>query len=97
MPVLAKALKRLTECGIYAPTPPRAALFPNSIAKLRAQKAAPSPLAVCAPQRIYDAAQHARFNRFCQGSRHCPWPTRAVLTMSRLSQRGVDEDAVLGL
>src|SRR4051812_11062008 len=34
---------------------------------------------------------------FCQGSRQRLWPTRAGLSMSRLSQRGVDEDAVLGL
>src|SRR5215204_5599640 len=34
---------------------------------------------------------------FCQGSRQRLWPTRAGLAMSRLLQRGVDEDAVLGM
>ena len=31
---------------------------------------------------------------FCQGSRHCPWPTRAWLGIGPASHRGVDEDAV---
>src|SRR5215203_4466792 len=34
------------------------------------------------------------YDGFCQGSRHCPWPTRAWLGIGPASHRGVDEDAV---
>src|SRR5829696_5629612 len=36
-------------------------------------------------------------NRFCQVSRHYPWPTRARVGIGPASHRGADEDAVLGM
>src|SRR4051794_39153130 len=35
--------------------------------------------------------------RFCQGSRHCPWPIRARLGIGPPLTKEVDEDAVLGM
>src|SRR5215204_6477943 len=34
---------------------------------------------------------------FCQGSRHCPWPTRAWVGIGPPLTKGADKDAVLGL
>ena len=38
-----------------------------------------------------------RLNRFCQGSRHRPWPTRAQLGIGPPLTKEADEDAVLGM
>src|SRR3954469_16398310 len=46
---------------------------------------------------LRSSTRHKLCQRFCQGSRRRLWPTRAGLAMSRLLQRGVDEDAVLGM
>src|SRR5215212_3514332 len=35
--------------------------------------------------------------RFCQGSRHCPWPTRTRVDIGLPLTKEADEDAVLGM
>src|SRR4051812_38041627 len=44
------------------------------------------------------AVRGARWcNGFCQGSRHCPWPTRTRVDIGLPLTKEADEDAVLGM
>src|SRR3712207_2086773 len=75
--------------------------FPDTWHMSRKRRAArPTSLpevAATLPKYLLVQAVFRSSRWFCQGSRPRLWPTRAGLAMSRLLQRGVDEDAVLGM